>query len=128
MAASSTSVPTAETTAISRNLSGQYVLDKGNSDSIQPFLKEVGAPWIARKVHSTTPTLLQNPQLPHLSESIQAADSMSMTLNIMHTEKLFEVTNSSIFRTMKNSLTIGEVRALIEPPMTQYAFALFGRI
>ena len=51
---------------------------------------------------------------------------MSMTLNIMHTEKLFEVTNSSIFRTMKNSLTIGEVRALIEPHMTQNAFALLG--
>ena len=46
----------------------------------------------------------------------QAADSMSMTITIAHTAKLFEVTNSSIFRTMKNSLTIGEVCASLGKP------------
>ncbi len=52
----------AETSGPFKDLSGEFVLDKEKSDSIQPFLKEVGAPWIARKVSfDTTPTFLQTP-------------------------------------------------------------------
>jgi hypothetical protein len=40
------------------NYTGEYILDKGNSDSMQPFLKEVGAPWFVRKVLTSYAAIL----------------------------------------------------------------------